>query len=197
MKNVCKIPLLFGAFVAAFSQPTLVAGQSAVSQQAEGVKPPFTLTISYNQQNPNIENAGAQIVESGRWVAFRVRKTNITDHEIIKLSDAPGASGYMYDVRDGGGNPVEFKKHKDLIDGKMMTSGGENRIAGTNDMVLQPGESKINFEPLSSHYEMDKPGTYTIQVSEHISNDPASEVVKSNILTITVVAPEPPAGEAK
>jgi len=113
------------------------------------------------------------------------------------LSDAPGASGYMFDVRDGNGNLVEYRKRKDLTDGMTMFSGGENRMAGTKDMVLQPGESKINFEPLSNSYEMDKPGTYTIQVSEHISNDPASDVVKSNIITITVVPRDPPADESK
>ena len=186
MKIIFALMLLASAGVNANSQSTPVA-------QSEPANPPFTLTISYNQQNPNLETVSGHVVRAGAWVAFRIRKTNITDHEIIKLSDAPGAFGYMYDVRDGSGNVVEFKKHEGL----MMTSDGENRISGTKDMVLQPGESKSNFESLESLYEIDKPGTYTIQVSEHVSNDPASEVVKSNIITVTVVAPDPPADEAK
>jgi hypothetical protein len=70
MKKVCKILLLFGAFVAAFSQPFLAAGQSAVSQQAGAVKLPFSLTISYNrtlafQLGAPLRQAHAQLTE--RW----------------------------------------------------------------------------------------------------------------------------------
>lgn len=126
-------------------------------------------------------------------MGFRIRKTNISDHEINKVSDAPGASGYIFEVRDSDGNLVEYKKHNGLLEGMFTTSGGENRISGTKDMVLQPGESKVNFEPLNRWYEIDKPGTYTIQVSEHVSNDPASEVAKSSVITVTVLpADDPP-----
>jgi hypothetical protein len=170
------------------SASVIGTSQSAPTSQGEQASSPFTLTISYNQQNPNLETVSGQVVRAGSWVGFRIRKTNVTDHEIIKLSDAPGASGYMYEVRDASGNLVELKKHKDLI----MTSDGENRVQGTKDMVLQPGESKINFESLESLYELDKPGSYTIQVSEHISNDPLSDVVKSNIITITVLPADGP-----
>ena len=159
--------------------------------KAETPNQPFTLTISYNQQNPDLESISDQVVKAGSWVGFRIRKTNISDHEIIKISDAAGASGYMYDVRDSSGNLVNYKKHNNLIDGMMMTSGGEVRIGGTKDMVLQPLESNINFEPLDSWHEIDKPGTYTIQVSEHVSNDPKSDVVKSNTITVLPAEAKP------
>jgi hypothetical protein len=165
--------------------------------QVETSNPPFTLKIAAYQSNFNEENTAELVVKDSLSVSLRIRKTNISDREIIKLSDAVGASGYMYDVRDSSGKLVEYKKHKNLVDGKMMTSGGEERVRGTSDMVLQPGESKIIFVPLGSWYEIDKPGTYTIQVSEHVSNDPASDVVKSNILIITVLPPDPPADESK
>jgi len=45
---------------------------------------------------------------------------------------------------------------------------------------------------VGSVYEMDKPGTYSVQVSECVSDDSASDVVKSNVLTITVVPVSPP-----
>jgi hypothetical protein len=183
MKDVCAVLIFLGAALTAHSQ-------AAPAPQIETPNPPFTLTISYNQQNPNLEITSDQAVKAGSWVGFRIRKTNISNHEINKVSDAVGASGYMFEVRDGDGNLVEYKKHNDLIDGKVITSGGENRIIGTKDMVLQPGESKVNFEPLNNWYEIDKPGTYTIQVSEHVSNDPASEVVRSNTITVTVL-PKP------
>jgi hypothetical protein len=37
---------------------------------------------------------------------------------------------------------------------------------------------------------MSKPGTYAIQASAHISDDPKSSVVKSNIVTVTVQEPD-------
>jgi len=43
---------------------------------------------------------------------------------------------------------------------------------------------------------MSQPGTYTIQVSAHTSNDPKSEVVKSNIITVTVL-PKPESDDPK
>jgi hypothetical protein len=189
MKNICALLLLLGASFTASSQ-------SVPAAQTEAADPPFKLTIAAYQGNGfDQENTADQIVKGN--FSLSIRKKNISDHEIIKLSDAAEASGYMYDVRDSSGNLVEYKKRNNLIDGKMMTSDGENRIIGSKDMVLQPGESKINFEPLGSWYEIDKPGTYTIQVSEHVSNDPASDVVKSNKITITVLPPDPPADEPK
>jgi hypothetical protein len=189
MKNICALLLLLGASFTAFSQ-------SAPAAPTEATDPPFKLTISAYQGNGfDAENTANQVMKGS--FSLSIHKTNTSDHEIIKLSDAAGASGYMYDVRDSSGNIVEYKKHNNMIDGKMMTSDGENRITGTKDMVLQPGESKVNFEPLGSWYEIDKPGTYTIQVSEHVSNDPASDVVKSNKITITVLPPDPPADEPK
>jgi hypothetical protein len=63
-------------------------------------------------------------------------------------------------------------------------------------MVLRPGESKIDYAQVSDWYDMTKPGTYTIQVSAHVTNDPKSDVVKSNIITVTVLpADDPPTAQ--
>jgi hypothetical protein len=62
---------------------------------------------------------------------------------------------------------------------------------------MQPGENKIDFIPLGNELDMSKPGTYTIQASAHVFDDPKSDVVKSNIITITVVPLDPPADEPK
>jgi hypothetical protein len=163
-------------------------GQTVVSGQAEGVKPPFTLTISYNRTDPDLETTTAQVVKAGSWVAFRIRKTNISDQEIPVR---PQGCLLQYDVRDSSGNPVAHKKSKD-----MQGSVRGVRPAGQPEM-LQPGESKILFEAVSSWYEIDEPGTYVIQVSECISNNPESDVVKSKLLTITVVPSDPPTDEPK
>jgi hypothetical protein len=180
MKKVCKILLLFGAFVAAFSQPFLAAGQSAVSQQAGAVKLPFSLTISYNRTNPLEETTADQTVKGGPSVAFRVRKTNTSDQEI---PIRPHGCLLQYDVRDSSGNLVPHKKSR--------VESGSVRVGRPSEM-LQPGESKVIFEDVGSGYEMDKPGTYSVQVSECVSDDSASDVVKSNVLTITVVPVSPP-----
>ncbi len=186
MKNIYVLCLLLCATFTALSQ-------SAPPVQVETSNPPFTLKIAAYQSNFNEENTAELVVKDSLSVSLRIRKTNISDHEIIKLSDAVGASGYIYDVRDSSGKLVGPKKSEKMA----AMSDGEARLRGTKDMVLQPGESKIIFVPLGSWYEIDKPGTYTVQVSEHVSNDPASEVVKSNTLTITVVPPDPPADEPK
>jgi len=188
MKKVCKILLLFGAFVAAFSQPFLAAGQSAVSQQAGAVKPPFSLTISHDQTSPDHETTAAQIVKAGHWVAFRVRKTNTSDQEVPVR---PHGCLLQYDVRDSSGNPVVHTKSK------VMSGSTRVMRPASQPEMLQPGESKVIFEDVGSWYEMDKPGTYVVQVSECVSDDAGADVVKSNVLTITVVAPDPPAEEAK
>jgi len=189
MKNVCKIPLLFGAFVAAFSQPTLVAGQSELSKQIVAADPPFALTISYNQQNPSMEKTADQVVKNGQWVSFRIRKTNISNYEIAKTSHVGGSYGYDFEVRDGSGNLVGPKKPNEV---KLKGDDRGAAASGTKDAVLQPGESKIDFVPLGRWFNMSAPGTYTIQAMAHTTDDPNSDVVKSNILTITVLPADGP-----
>lgn len=73
----------------------------------------------------------------------------------------------------------------------MFKGGGPGHLIGTKDNVLQPSESNIDRGDVSQAFDMSKPGTYTIQLSQHVANDPKSDVVKSNIVTITVL----PVGE--
>ncbi len=169
-----------------------VLSQADLSKQTVVSHPPFTLTISYDQQNPNIENTADQIVKGNQWVSFRVRKTNITDHEILKRSQAGHYYGYDFAVRDSSGNPVGPKHPNEL----MLKSGDKGGIVSGVNEVLRPGESEIDFFPVASRFNMTKPGVYTIQVSAHVSDDPTSDVVKSNILTVTV-EPEPEHPEPK
>jgi hypothetical protein len=181
MKIIFASLLLAGTSVLATSQTT-------VSEQTGDVRPPFTLTISHDQTNPDLETTADPIVKAGHWVAFRIRKTNNSDQEIPVR---PHGCLLQYDVRDSSGNPVAHTK-SNVMSGSTRVM----RSAGQPEM-LQHGESKIIFEAVSSWYEMDKPGTYVVQVSQCVSDDPTSDVVKSNILTITVVPPDPPADEPK
>ncbi len=163
-----------------------VSSQSAVSRQTEDGKPPFTITISCTTTNPTLENSVDQTVNAGAPLGLLIRKTNTSNHEIIKWPETGGPFGDLFDLRDGSGHLLEPRKSNEVV----TTSDGEGRIIGTKDMVLQPGESKVDFAPLSLWYDMNQPGTYTIQVSSHITNDPKSDIVKSNTITITVLPAE-------
>jgi hypothetical protein len=172
--------------------PVAVFSQSAVSERTEDAKPPFTLTISASPTNPASEDIADQAVNAGSSVMLRIRKTNISDREIVKWPKTGGPFGDSFEVRDPSGNLIELRKSGEVA----TKSSGEVRIRGTKDMVLQPGESKIDYAQLSDWYDMTKPGTYKVQVSQHVSSDPASDVVKSNTITITVLpAEETPASQ--
>jgi len=169
------------------------AGQSSTPRQTADIQSPFTLTISANPTNPVLEDMADQTVKAGSSVTLLIRKTNISDRQIIKWPTTGGLFGDSFEVRDSSGNLVKLRNSNKVG----ALAGGEGRLIGTKDMVLQPGESKIDYAPISDWYDMSRPGTYTVQVSQHISNDPKSDLVKSNIITITVVLPDPPAEDPK
>lgn len=179
MRTVYALLLVTGIFAT-------VTSQFAVSLQLGNSKPPFTLEITANKEKGHSENwdfanNAVAVTKAGTMLVLRVRKTNTSDREIDKWSE----TGQMCEVRDSRGNlikPREFDEKRG--DG---LSGGEGVLRGTKDAVLQPGETKTFYAQVGNWYdELSQPGTYTIQVSEHVSNDPASAVVKSNIVTITV-----------
>jgi hypothetical protein len=165
------------------------SGQATVPKQAEDVKQPFTLTIGSSPTNPTLEDTGDETVKAGDSMVLRIRKTNISNQEIPVR---PHGCLLQYDLRDSSGSPVVPKKSNDLPGGLLKGV----QPAG-HPVMLQPGESKIDFEPVSDGFEIDQPGTYSIQVSECISSDPSSEVVQSNKIKITVLPPDPPADAPK
>ena len=85
-----------------------------------------------------------------------------------------------------------------------IIGGGPGFLRGSKDMFLQPGESMVEVSrlmgvghPMSGAndscqggFDMSKPSIYTVQVGQHISNDPNSPEVESNIITITVLPAE-------
>jgi len=161
---------------------TAIAQSSRSFGQTENPNPPFALTISVNPSNPSHENTANKTVTAGESVTIRIRKTNTSDHEIPKLGPDNGPFGYVFDIRDSNGNLAP--PHKSTSES--IRGGGPAPIFGTKDMVLQPGKSKIDYAPVSEWFDMTKPGTYTIQVSQHVSSDPNSAVVKSNKVTVTI-----------
>jgi hypothetical protein len=173
MKFACTL-LVAGASLAAF-------GQSDLSKQTVAANPPFTLEItihldSHHSNRWDFANSAEAMVKAGSMIEVAIRKTNISNHEINRRT----MTGQTIDVRDSSGNPVAHKK-TDALQGSVNTM-----RAGTKDMVLQPGESDMRRGQLTDGYDLSQPGTYTVQVSEHVSGDSTSDVVKSNIITVTV-----------
>ncbi len=190
MRIVCAF-LLLGASLT-------VAGQSEFPKQTEAVNPPFKLEITANldKEHSNVwdfVNSAETTVKAGSMVVVAIRKTNISDHEISKSTCTGTHSSYYIDVHDSNGNLVGLRKPNEVM---MIGDGHGGHLSGTKDNVLQPGESMIDRDLVGRWLDMSPPGTYTIQVSAHVTNDPKSDVVKSNIITVTVL-PKPEDAEPK
>jgi hypothetical protein len=176
--------LLIVASVAAF-------GQFDPSQFNLAADPPFTLTIdcglSAIPQDP-LEH----IVISSEQSTVCVKKTNISDHEIMETPRMARSFAYHLDVRDSDGREVGPRHPNEKV---MNTSNKEMIILGSREILVQPNESKMQYLPLASQFDIRNPGDYTIQVWTHVSDDPKSDIVKSNIITVTVLPPPPPQAE--
>ena len=193
MKIIYATLLLVAASVAA-------SGQSDFSKQTEAVNPPFKLEITANREKEHSDvwdfiKCAETSVGDGSMAMVAIRKTNVSDHEISKSSRAGTHSSYYVDVHDSNGNSVGLRKPNEV---RMIGDDHGGHLLGTKDNLLQPGESMIDQEHVGKWLDMSTPGTYTIQVSAHISDDPKSDVVKSNIITITVLQAESkPSGDSK
>ncbi len=167
-------------------------GQTEFTMRHLAAKPPFRLEITANVENGHAEvwdfaNSAQSVAKAGSMIIVAVRKTNVSDHEIDKSSCVGNdASGYRcgghYDVRDSRGNLVEPRKLR-----VKYIAGGPGHLKGTKDNLLQPGVSNIDRDDLGQAFNLSKPGKYTIQLWQHVANDPKSDVVMSNIITITVL----------
>jgi hypothetical protein len=170
------------------------SSRAAFSQQTGETKAPFTLEITPNHiegdsNEWDFANSAAGTVKAGEMIMIGIRKTNNSNHEVFQIWWSLGT----YEVRDSSGNLVGIKRDDpDLL----LFGEGRAHLIGTKDNVLQPGKTNLTQDVLFNGREgldMSKPGTYTVQLLEHISNDPASKMIKSNIITITVLpADEPP-----
>jgi len=169
--------------------------QSELSKQTVADNPPFKLEITANIEkdhslNWDFANSAQTVVKAGSMIVVAIRKTNISNNEIEKKTHTDEFCCYYYDVRDSHGNLVGPRKPS-----KVILKGDDRgaHLAGTQGNLLHPGESIIDRGRLDDGYDMSRPGTYTIQISAHVANDPKSEVVKSNIITVSVLpAGDPP-----
>jgi hypothetical protein len=166
----------------------VIFAQSAAFQQNRQIRSPFTLEITANLDRDHsnrwdFANSAESTVRAGSTIVVAIRKTNTSDQDISRW----GVTGQVIEVRDSNGNFVSHRQ-SDSMQGSVRAM-----RAGTNDPVLKPGESDVRRGRLSEGYDMSQPGTYTVQISEHISDDPGSNIVKSNIIAVTVLPKDEPA----
>jgi hypothetical protein len=137
--------------------------------------PSVSITLSAPQVRVKI---GAEI-----WVDAVT--SNISDHR-LRIGFLPGPYEsedltVIVQVRDSQDRPVGPEK----IDQHACEGEPNCRILFTESRYLGPGQSaKDHFLIDSKKYDLSHPGTYTIQI---VRQDMATrEIVKSNLLTITV-----------
>lgn len=169
---------------------SIICVGSAFSQQANGAKPPFTLEITANVEKGHSErwdfvNTSQSSVKAGSTIVVRIRKTNCSDHELSKSPADGGPQPWLFTVRDSQGTIL--KSTAPRAPHGWIIGGGPGLLRGTKDMFLQPEEAITDSVPITNGYDMSKPGTYTIQAIQHTSNDPASPLVRSNIIRIRVL----------
>jgi len=160
--------------------------QPLFAQEAADPKAPFTLQITGNlvpghSQYWDFANVGQTVRTSADGVVIAVQKTNVSDHEIPKVTRWGNFFvGCEYEVRDSVGNPVQ------RLPPRPVGGGPAAYIQGQKEAVLQPGESDVSQANLDELYDLSHPGTYTIQAWARAWDDPHAPIVKSNTLTLII-----------
>jgi len=117
-------------------------------------------------------------VKAGTDLKAAVTMTNTSDHDIFYRADPSGTLlPFAFDVRDSEGKVVSETS-------KGLSAHGKNMAAGSYlGVPIHPGESIHRERVLNKEFDLEKPGKYTVQATR----ESGSTVVKSNIITITVV----------
>jgi hypothetical protein len=105
-------------------------------------------------------------------------------HETVWCNTAMSSSGidevYTYDIRTNDGKPVPRVPEKEKPSLEMG-----------NDCAIMPGQSMdMSLPGLMGAFEMKRPGAYTVHVSRPDGSHPGRMLGTSNIVKVTVKAPE-------
>jgi hypothetical protein len=164
----------------------LVLSVICVSSMATGLcqasatpleRSPFTITIQaldvYGRSDAPI------VVKAGQPVSINIQLTNLTNEEMnVEGFWSLGVDyTYYYDVRDTSGN---LRKKRLLTDHPFF-------VGSERDEKVAPGMSKKEKIDVDLACDIKEPGTYTIQVSRDVPGDPKHRIVKSNLVTVTLV----------
>jgi hypothetical protein len=102
---------------------------------------------------------------------------------------------YTFDILDEQGRPVPEKERLRNLRESLKPGGRRWRHGLISE--IEPGVSWKEQLFLSEYYDMSRPGKYTIQLQRKLPEELGKGTVKSNIITITVLPPDPPADEPK
>lgn len=143
----------------------------------EDLKEPTVSLTLFNWPSGSVVKAGSRIIVT-------VVKKNNADEEIDNSRSAVAAYNYDMNVRDEHGNSVpETKELRELRRPELM-----RRNAKLIHEKLEPHRAVGQFSeaiPISDYYEMSRPGTYTIQVSQ--ADPKTGNEIKSNTIAVQVV----------
>lgn len=182
--------IIYAFFLLAAISATASAQSVAPSQTAGFTVQITDHTVPGHSLQWDFANTSDKTLQAGTTVVIAVRKTNTSNHQIEKIV----SPGWLWDVRDSSGKPVGSSKSRNP--GGWITGNGFGVQRGTKDVFLQPEKSALVWQNLSRDFDLSQPGIYTFQVSQHVSDDPKSPVVKSNILTIALLPANTPAPES-
>ena len=160
--------------VVTFAIAALVATPGALAAAGDS-NPPFTITISSTQ--------GA--VEAGEEIRVRVVLTNVSNQELpVRLSRNPLEAEMHYTVS------VHEESGKDAAETKYGSAAKKHQLFTLSEAetLLKPGERLEEHVVLTKLFDLSSPREYVVQLSRPASADPKDGVIKSNVITITVVS---------
>ena len=158
---------------------TLVA-IAAVAQTPQSSAAPFSISISMvNSQ-----------VSLGSPTKIQIVLENISDKEITVAESnfsKNGERSYRLNVVSNTGSAVPRTDYGKALSGQRTQSFTIIRDS-QKPHFLQPHEKLVSEATLNRIYKFENPGTFFVQAAKDINPDAAnSDVVKSNILTVTIV----------
>lgn len=113
---------------------------------------------------------------AGHNVFIHIEEKNISDHSITCDSWATASTdlGFQYLIKNSSG--------------KLLTP---RAGAGKGDVTYEfcdiaPGQEISGEYLISWLYNLSQPGNYTIEVDRHVNGEDASDIVRSNTITITI-----------
>jgi hypothetical protein len=123
------------------------------------------------------------VARPGSNIGINIEKRNISPEEIDCFTASNNVTGlddkYEYVIRDSNGDPVPPRA---IPQPDYPYTRGHDRTR-----PCKPGESASSGSVnLTKVYDMSQPGTYTIQISQRVSDNLVDGEVKSNKVTVTV-----------
>lgn len=125
---------------------------------------------------------------SGSVIFVKVDKVNLTRKPINCSISGPPGLWYKMDVQLGGIQTDETKELRELLAAQSGSDGFSKVVSEIAD-VCKPGKVVHYSVPVSSYYQMKKPGEYKVTFwEERVPHDPDNGVrVKSNTISIIVL----------